>query len=167
MMQSQRWNTLQICRRRDSNTGGSDLCCNRLPLDHGGTSLRARTHTHNDIMMFTECPTLSTYSSSLTNQQQNWPRKKLLKNAPRWVPLGVTEPDSITRDVCKISKIHGIGGRGKNINGDPKNSPSPRESTRYSQCVAANIDLSQTQREREEKWPESHQLVGTHSHELP
>jgi len=28
---SQRWNALQICRRRDSNSGGSDLCSNALP----------------------------------------------------------------------------------------------------------------------------------------
>ena len=36
MKRSQRWNTLQICPRRDSNTGGSDLWSNTLPLDHGG-----------------------------------------------------------------------------------------------------------------------------------
>ena len=32
----QRWNNLQIFPRRDSNTGGSDLWSNTLPLDHGG-----------------------------------------------------------------------------------------------------------------------------------
>ena len=36
MKRSERWNTLQICPRRDSNTGGSDLWSNTLPLDHGG-----------------------------------------------------------------------------------------------------------------------------------
>ena len=42
MKQSQRWNNLQICPRRDSNTGGSDLWCNTLPLDHGGAHLCER-----------------------------------------------------------------------------------------------------------------------------
>jgi len=32
----QRWNTLQICPRWDSNTGGGDLWSNTLPLSHGG-----------------------------------------------------------------------------------------------------------------------------------
>ena len=36
MKRSQRWNNLQICPRRDSNTGGSDQWSNTLPLDHGG-----------------------------------------------------------------------------------------------------------------------------------
>jgi len=36
MKQRQRWNTLQISPRRDSNTGDSDLWSNALPLDHGG-----------------------------------------------------------------------------------------------------------------------------------
>ena len=36
MRRSQRRNNLQICPRRDSNTGGSDLWSNTLPLDHGG-----------------------------------------------------------------------------------------------------------------------------------
>jgi len=36
MRRSQRWNNLQICPRRDANTGGSDLWSNTLPLDHGG-----------------------------------------------------------------------------------------------------------------------------------
>ncbi|KAK2152063.1 hypothetical protein LSH36_340g00011 [Paralvinella palmiformis] len=36
MRRSQRRNNLQICRRRDSNTSGSDLWSNTLPLDHGG-----------------------------------------------------------------------------------------------------------------------------------
>ena len=33
---SERRNNLQICPRRDSNTGGSDLWSSTLPLDHGG-----------------------------------------------------------------------------------------------------------------------------------
>ena len=36
MERSQRWNNLKICPRRDSNTSGSDLWSNTLPLDHGG-----------------------------------------------------------------------------------------------------------------------------------
>ena len=36
MKRSQRWNTLQICRRRDSNSRGSNMWSNTLPLDHGG-----------------------------------------------------------------------------------------------------------------------------------
>ena len=39
MKRSQGWNTLQIRQRRDSNTGGSDLWSNTLPLDHGGALL--------------------------------------------------------------------------------------------------------------------------------
>ena len=35
MKRSQRWNTLQICPRRDSNTGGDALWSNTLPLYHG------------------------------------------------------------------------------------------------------------------------------------
>jgi len=38
MKRSQRWNILQICPRRNSNTVGSDLWSNTLPLDHGGAS---------------------------------------------------------------------------------------------------------------------------------
>ncbi|KAK2163817.1 hypothetical protein LSH36_74g14046 [Paralvinella palmiformis] len=38
MRRSQRRNNLQICPRRDSNTGGSDLWSNTLPLDHGGAN---------------------------------------------------------------------------------------------------------------------------------
>ena len=34
MKWSQRWNNLQICPHRDSNTGGSDLWAHTLPLDH-------------------------------------------------------------------------------------------------------------------------------------
>ncbi|KAK2141140.1 hypothetical protein LSH36_1154g00073 [Paralvinella palmiformis] len=36
MRRSERRNNLQICPRRDSNTGGSDLWSSTLPLDHGG-----------------------------------------------------------------------------------------------------------------------------------
>ena len=36
MRRSERRNNLQICPRQDSNTGGSDLWSNTLPLDHGG-----------------------------------------------------------------------------------------------------------------------------------
>ena len=36
MKRNQRWNNLQIWPRRDSNTGGSDLWSNAVPLDHGG-----------------------------------------------------------------------------------------------------------------------------------
>ena len=36
MRRSERRNNLRICPRRDSNTGGSDLWSNTLPLDHGG-----------------------------------------------------------------------------------------------------------------------------------
>ena len=36
MRRSERQNNLQICPRRDSNTSGSDLWSNTLPLDHGG-----------------------------------------------------------------------------------------------------------------------------------
>ena len=36
MKRSQRWNNLQICPRRDSNTGSSDMWSNTLQLDHGG-----------------------------------------------------------------------------------------------------------------------------------
>jgi len=36
MRRSERRNNLQICPRRDSNTGGSDLWSNTRPLDHGG-----------------------------------------------------------------------------------------------------------------------------------
>ena len=32
----QRRNNFKICQHRDSNTGGSDLWYNTLPLDHGG-----------------------------------------------------------------------------------------------------------------------------------
>ena len=35
MRRSQRRNNLQIWPRRDSNTGGSDMWSNTLPLDHG------------------------------------------------------------------------------------------------------------------------------------
>ena len=37
MKQNQRWNNLQIYPRQDSNTGGSDLWSNMLPLYQGGT----------------------------------------------------------------------------------------------------------------------------------
>ena len=36
---SERWNTLQICRRRDSNSGGSDLWSSALPTHNGGHTL--------------------------------------------------------------------------------------------------------------------------------
>ena len=36
MRRSERRNNLQICPRRNSNTGGSDLWSSTLPLDHGG-----------------------------------------------------------------------------------------------------------------------------------
>ena len=39
MKQSQRWINLQICPRQDSNTGGSYLWSNTLPLEHGGTQV--------------------------------------------------------------------------------------------------------------------------------
>ena len=44
MKRSQRWNNLQICPRRNSNTGGSDLWSNTLPLDHGATPIGYRIH---------------------------------------------------------------------------------------------------------------------------
>ena len=47
MRRSQRRNNLQICPRRDSNTGGSDLWSNTLPLDHGGAPPNAVTSTTN------------------------------------------------------------------------------------------------------------------------
>ena len=42
MRQSERRNNLQICPRRDSNTGGSDLWSSTLPLDHGGAPTGSR-----------------------------------------------------------------------------------------------------------------------------
>ena len=39
MRRSQRRNNLQLCPPRDSNTGGSDLQSNTLPLDHGDARL--------------------------------------------------------------------------------------------------------------------------------
>jgi len=39
MKRSQGWNALQICPRRDSNSGGSDLWSNTLPLDHRGAPM--------------------------------------------------------------------------------------------------------------------------------
>ena len=42
LKRSQRWNDLQICPRRASNTGDSDLWCNTLLLDHGGGPVRPR-----------------------------------------------------------------------------------------------------------------------------
>ena len=39
--ESQRRNNLQICPRRDSNAGGSDLWFNVLPLDHGGAQIES------------------------------------------------------------------------------------------------------------------------------
>ena len=36
MRRGERRNNLQICPRRDSNMGGSDLWSSTLPLDHGG-----------------------------------------------------------------------------------------------------------------------------------
>ena len=36
MRRSQRWNNFQIYSRQYSNTGGSDMWSNTLPLDHGG-----------------------------------------------------------------------------------------------------------------------------------
>ncbi|KAK2168904.1 hypothetical protein LSH36_13g07017 [Paralvinella palmiformis] len=38
MRRSKRRNNLQICPRRYSNTGGSDLWSSMLPLDHGGST---------------------------------------------------------------------------------------------------------------------------------
>ena len=45
MRRSERRNNLQICPRRDSNTGGSDLWSSTLPLEHGGApqSIQERT----------------------------------------------------------------------------------------------------------------------------
>ena len=40
MQRSKRLNKLQICPRRDSNTGGSDMWSNTPPLDHGGSQTR-------------------------------------------------------------------------------------------------------------------------------
>ncbi|KAK2165648.1 hypothetical protein LSH36_47g04018 [Paralvinella palmiformis] len=40
MRRSERRNNLQICPRRDSNTGGSDLWSSTLPLDHGGAPVQ-------------------------------------------------------------------------------------------------------------------------------
>ena len=39
MKRNERWNTLQICPRRDSKTGGSGLWSNTLALNHGGALL--------------------------------------------------------------------------------------------------------------------------------
>ena len=41
MVGSQRWNTLQICLRRDLNTGDSDLWSNTLLFDRGGAPVVA------------------------------------------------------------------------------------------------------------------------------
>ncbi|KAK2148581.1 hypothetical protein LSH36_491g05001 [Paralvinella palmiformis] len=43
MRRSERRNNLQICLPRDSNTGGSYLWYNTLPLDHGGARLRYKS----------------------------------------------------------------------------------------------------------------------------
>jgi len=40
MRRSERRNNLQICPRRDSNTGGSDQWSSTLPLDHRGAPAR-------------------------------------------------------------------------------------------------------------------------------
>ena len=47
MRRSERRNNLQICPRRDSNTGGSDLWSNTLPLDYGGAQ-NNNTNNNND-----------------------------------------------------------------------------------------------------------------------
>ena len=59
MRRSERWNNLQICPRRDSNTSGSDLWSNTLPLDHGGAhnnnnnSNNNNNNNNNNIPIFT------------------------------------------------------------------------------------------------------------------
>jgi len=40
MKWSKKLNNLRICPRRDSNTGGSDMWSNTLPLDHGGAPVQ-------------------------------------------------------------------------------------------------------------------------------
>ena len=45
---SERRNNLQICPRRDSNTGGSDLWSSTLPLDHGGALFLTQGHNINN-----------------------------------------------------------------------------------------------------------------------
>ena len=52
MRRSERRNNLQICPRRYSNTGGSDLWSSKLPLDHGGALRRccrnSTAHSQHD-----------------------------------------------------------------------------------------------------------------------
>ena len=45
MRRSERRNNLQICPRRDSYTGGSDLWSGTLPLDHGGAQVTGKGNT--------------------------------------------------------------------------------------------------------------------------
>ena len=52
MKRSQRWNTLQICYRRDSDTGGSDLWSNALLLGHGGALTYIHTYIHIYIHIY-------------------------------------------------------------------------------------------------------------------
>jgi len=41
MKRSKRRNNHQLCPQQDSNTGGSDLCSNTLPQDHGGVVINS------------------------------------------------------------------------------------------------------------------------------
>ena len=47
MRRSERRNNLQICPHRDSNTGGSDLWSNTLPLDHEGAPVNIKKVIYN------------------------------------------------------------------------------------------------------------------------
>jgi len=51
MKRSERWRNLQICPRRNSNTGGSDIWSNTLPIDHGGAPCIFTEHHSLNCMM--------------------------------------------------------------------------------------------------------------------
>ena len=61
----QKRNNFQICPRRDSNTGDSDLWSSTLPLDHGGAPKEWYVNGSFDIVsnMFTRLNTMRTFIS--------------------------------------------------------------------------------------------------------
>ena len=72
MRRSERRNNLQICQRRDSNTGGSDLWSSTLPLDHGGA--------HDDLIRFIKTMMMMMMMVIIMDIQYNMQHQNIICN---------------------------------------------------------------------------------------
>ena len=73
MRRSERRNNLQICPRRYSNTGGSDLWSSTLPLDHGGAPdvLEERTRKSSILNRYNLLVNICSHRTTITNTQNS------------------------------------------------------------------------------------------------